>query len=467
MNNNFDKLKKEFGTKRSYRDRLEKLIQIRPDDFEGLFLYHLRKEFFLNKTKNLKTEYPKYIKIRRATVEDLAKFCDLSKKSIERGLTSFIKSAYNLVNSRDYSRDWMVFRPRSEVKIRSKMNNKNIVSEEKSEIKKGAPINNGLTHFNDNNYLFDNNLYQNKLNSEPSINLNKCNPIIQGSTINQEIDNRKRFLNLDNLSMNNNSHSVINNSYPNNYQQNNFLNPLLLSNLPINILNNNKKEEKNILHQNNTSEPNINQTQLLKKKKKMKIIHKTNNSLKWKNTQLNQPLNLIEGNKNNKEKYDLYNRNVQKKYISKNSENGQTTIFKQFNNDDYYEFFHQFLSQKEEDQLSNFQKSLTETLKKNSETGVEKEINNIKKNKAKINGTQLKNQKLNDINKKNPNKFGRQEKCIDPYLQKKIIQTDNHNLSTFGFQDDQSPIDLESENIELWCLDENNFFNNVENENFD
>ncbi|KAJ6252617.1 hypothetical protein M0813_13989 [Anaeramoeba flamelloides] len=54
-------------------------------------------------------EPPKKIKINRKSLDILSEFTGVSRRSLERGLSSFISRRYNLTNISPYSRKWLVF----------------------------------------------------------------------------------------------------------------------------------------------------------------------------------------------------------------------------------------------------------------------------------------------------------------------------------------------------------------------
>ncbi|KAJ3430803.1 hypothetical protein M0812_02476 [Anaeramoeba flamelloides] len=102
------KLKNEFTKYRGYRERLIKLLKLRSDEIEGLSREYL-KQSFLDQAD--KTHGPKKIRIKRSCLDFLSFLTDRKRKTLERGITSFFTRSYNLTNSREYSRDWMVFGP--------------------------------------------------------------------------------------------------------------------------------------------------------------------------------------------------------------------------------------------------------------------------------------------------------------------------------------------------------------------
>ncbi|KAJ3441454.1 hypothetical protein M0812_13466 [Anaeramoeba flamelloides] len=95
-----------------YRKRLKLLLKLKPEDILGIDPSILRKSQLkiMKKNKNA----PKVIKIKRKAIDYLAKLTCRPKKSIERGITSFLLKNFNLENSREYSREWFVFAQRTE-----------------------------------------------------------------------------------------------------------------------------------------------------------------------------------------------------------------------------------------------------------------------------------------------------------------------------------------------------------------
>ncbi|KAJ6245201.1 hypothetical protein M0813_20511 [Anaeramoeba flamelloides] len=106
------KLQKQFCKITGYRKRLKLLLKLKPEDILGIKPALLRKSQLkmIKKNKNA----PKVIKIKRSAIDYLAKLTCRPKKSIERGMTSFLLKNFNLENSREYSREWFVFAQRTE-----------------------------------------------------------------------------------------------------------------------------------------------------------------------------------------------------------------------------------------------------------------------------------------------------------------------------------------------------------------
>ncbi|KAJ3427728.1 hypothetical protein M0812_25356 [Anaeramoeba flamelloides] len=117
-------LQKQFCQITGFRKRLKLLSKIKPEETVGLEPSILKKSQLkaLKKNKNA----PKLIKIKRSAIDYLAKLTFRPKKSIERGMTSFLLKNFNLENSREYSREWFIFAQRTEErkKIKDKIREK-------------------------------------------------------------------------------------------------------------------------------------------------------------------------------------------------------------------------------------------------------------------------------------------------------------------------------------------------------
>ncbi|KAJ6235904.1 hypothetical protein M0813_28178 [Anaeramoeba flamelloides] len=116
-------LQSRLKNERSYRKRLLKLIKLDPTSIIGLHTHHLSARYIgLFKTSTDTKDVPTNVRIRRSCIELLALLTKRKKKTIERGLTAFLQRTYLLENTREYSRDWMVFT--STLKERQKKNQK-------------------------------------------------------------------------------------------------------------------------------------------------------------------------------------------------------------------------------------------------------------------------------------------------------------------------------------------------------
>ncbi|KAJ6243116.1 hypothetical protein M0813_02976 [Anaeramoeba flamelloides] len=113
--NNFVSLKElqiEFQKIRRFKDRLQKLMELRPGSIHGVTTMQLQSSS-LNDKKNSqwkKLKAPKEILVKRSDIMYLSELTQLKKKSVERGLSIFFEKTFKLYNTREYSREWMIFR---------------------------------------------------------------------------------------------------------------------------------------------------------------------------------------------------------------------------------------------------------------------------------------------------------------------------------------------------------------------
>ncbi|KAJ6246081.1 transmembrane channel-like protein [Anaeramoeba flamelloides] len=114
-----------------FRKRLKEISKIRTGEVLGLDFSLLSKK--LIKKGVPQESYPKQVRIKRTCVEYLSHLTNKPKKSIERGITSFLMKNFELENSRKYSREWFVFEPQSEERkqIKLKIQQKKIENKKK------------------------------------------------------------------------------------------------------------------------------------------------------------------------------------------------------------------------------------------------------------------------------------------------------------------------------------------------
>ncbi|KAJ6246538.1 kruppel-like factor 4 [Anaeramoeba flamelloides] len=115
-------LHSKLKNERSYRKRLLKLMKLDKTSILGLKVHHLSSRYIgLFKTTLCESnDIPSEVRIRRTCIELLADLTNRKKKTIERGLTAFLERTYLLENSREYSRDWMIFTSKQQEKTRIK-----------------------------------------------------------------------------------------------------------------------------------------------------------------------------------------------------------------------------------------------------------------------------------------------------------------------------------------------------------
>ncbi|KAJ3443197.1 hypothetical protein M0812_09031 [Anaeramoeba flamelloides] len=184
-----EELQIKFQKITGFRKRLKEISKIRTGEILGLDLSLLGKKRIKNGIP--KGSYPKQVKIKRSCVEYLSHLTKKPKKSLERGITSFLMKNFGLENSRKYSREWFIFEPQSyerkliKLKIRQKKeeNKRNKKNELRQKIEKNPFLNaNTKTETNRNTTINPNTTTKAKLNTntqrKPNPNTNtKPNPI--------------------------------------------------------------------------------------------------------------------------------------------------------------------------------------------------------------------------------------------------------------------------------------------------
>ncbi|KAJ3448652.1 hypothetical protein M0812_01134 [Anaeramoeba flamelloides] len=126
-----EELQIKFRKITGFRKRLKEISKIRTGEVLGLDFSLLSKKAI---KKGVPQEsYPKQVRIKRTCVEYLSHLTNKPKKSIERGITSFLMKNFELENSRKYSREWFVFEPQSEERkqIKLKIQQKKIENKKK------------------------------------------------------------------------------------------------------------------------------------------------------------------------------------------------------------------------------------------------------------------------------------------------------------------------------------------------
>ncbi|KAJ6251624.1 hypothetical protein M0813_14822 [Anaeramoeba flamelloides] len=107
----------------SIKSRLILWLQLYPHSIIGLTIEHLntnigvsQKKNTLNNTKITKDpdpeptqSPPKEIKLLRKSLDKLSEYTCVSRRSLERGLSSFFSRQYSLINTDPYSREWLIF----------------------------------------------------------------------------------------------------------------------------------------------------------------------------------------------------------------------------------------------------------------------------------------------------------------------------------------------------------------------
>ncbi|KAJ6254883.1 hypothetical protein M0813_11931 [Anaeramoeba flamelloides] len=122
----FKKLQLEFQNIRRFKNRLQKLIEIIPGVVEGITSQQLDQNQSNNESNKRHSKrffMPQEIKVKRSGIKYLSELTQLKKKSIERGLSIFFEKNYHLYNTREYSREWMIFRKDKQTKGKNKSTN--------------------------------------------------------------------------------------------------------------------------------------------------------------------------------------------------------------------------------------------------------------------------------------------------------------------------------------------------------
>ncbi|KAJ3426870.1 hypothetical protein M0812_26440 [Anaeramoeba flamelloides] len=105
-------------------------MEIVPGCVEGITIQQLEQNQINNqgnKRHSKRFLMPQEIKVKRDVIRYLSELTKLKKKSIERGLSIFFEKTYHLYNTREYSREWMIFRKEKPIigKSKSRMEKKN------------------------------------------------------------------------------------------------------------------------------------------------------------------------------------------------------------------------------------------------------------------------------------------------------------------------------------------------------
>ncbi|KAJ6237807.1 hypothetical protein M0813_26600 [Anaeramoeba flamelloides] len=127
-NENFKKLQEEFQNIRRFKNRLQKLMEMIPGVVEGITIEQLEKNQLNNRSNKRHSKrffVPQEIKVKRSGIKYLSELTQLKKKSIERGISIFFEKNYRLYNTREYSREWMIFRKEKPIKRKGKVKNMN------------------------------------------------------------------------------------------------------------------------------------------------------------------------------------------------------------------------------------------------------------------------------------------------------------------------------------------------------
>ncbi|KAJ3451939.1 hypothetical protein M0812_03698 [Anaeramoeba flamelloides] len=108
----------------SFRERLEFMIKWYPQGIHGLELEHLQS--LSSQPNGTSLAKPSLVRIKRDCLNDLVKILDKPKKSLQRGLATFFRSAFGLYNVSNYNREWMVFgkKPKEETHKKKKIRKK-------------------------------------------------------------------------------------------------------------------------------------------------------------------------------------------------------------------------------------------------------------------------------------------------------------------------------------------------------
>ncbi|KAJ6239984.1 hypothetical protein M0813_24635 [Anaeramoeba flamelloides] len=100
---NLNELCQQFKAYHTYTARLNAFLKIRPSSIIGLDLCHFQKI-----PLNL-DQVPKTVRFRRDILLDLAYLAKRSLRTIARGLTTYLKTRFNLMRTGKYDSEWIVF----------------------------------------------------------------------------------------------------------------------------------------------------------------------------------------------------------------------------------------------------------------------------------------------------------------------------------------------------------------------
>ncbi|KAJ3440694.1 hypothetical protein M0812_14363 [Anaeramoeba flamelloides] len=164
INQKVSEKKPKFEDQGSFRERLEFLIKWKPNGVHGLELGHLQSN---SEDLNSNTvPKPDLVRIKRECLTDLVNILDKPKKSIQRGLATFFRSAFGLYNVSNYNREWLVFGKRTdqELKKKKKPKKKTALKQKRknSNNPKGGNLKNDNTKGANLNETFQQNEHENR-----------------------------------------------------------------------------------------------------------------------------------------------------------------------------------------------------------------------------------------------------------------------------------------------------------------
>ncbi|KAJ6239105.1 hypothetical protein M0813_25317 [Anaeramoeba flamelloides] len=107
-------MKSKWGELKKFPDRVRMLLKVLPESIRGMEERHLDSAFIkkLQDDKELEGA-PETIEFHRSCITLLSFLTKRQKRSIERGLASFIKRTYNLHNVKPHSRGWIIYGQKS------------------------------------------------------------------------------------------------------------------------------------------------------------------------------------------------------------------------------------------------------------------------------------------------------------------------------------------------------------------
>ncbi|KAJ3425308.1 alpha-tubulin n-acetyltransferase [Anaeramoeba flamelloides] len=107
-------MKSKWGELKKFPDRVRMLLKVLPESIRGMEENHLESAFIKKLQNNKELEgAPETIEFHRSCITLLSFLTKRQKRSIERGLASFIKRTYNLHNVKPHSRGWIIYGQKS------------------------------------------------------------------------------------------------------------------------------------------------------------------------------------------------------------------------------------------------------------------------------------------------------------------------------------------------------------------
>ncbi|KAJ6237568.1 fmrfamide receptor-related [Anaeramoeba flamelloides] len=165
-------IRSKWGELKKFPDRVRMLLKVLPESIRGMEERHLDSAFIkkLQNEKGIKGA-PESIEFHRSCITLLSFLTNRQKRSIERGLASFIKRTYNLHNVKPHSRGWIIYGQKHLIGMEPNNSNKNINSKKTTNPNKPI-ISNKTNNTNNSN---NTNKTSNSNNSNKTNNTNNTN----------------------------------------------------------------------------------------------------------------------------------------------------------------------------------------------------------------------------------------------------------------------------------------------------